>query len=242
MPLHPCEESLDDPAPLIATQPSSVLCRAFHAVRLMWRDHLDALFAKLGVKRIAVVCAVADQILRLRFDHVEVERQLHERNFVVIRRMRRDRQRQAMTIDYRHDFHAFSSSRRPDLLTAAFRRGEGGVDVALGFVDLAVFAKHIGKIGQRSANHFALAPLLKAAMYRLVVGVALRKHVPLSAGVQDPQHRFEHFASRNRLSTWTIIRDVFLGKMLPNALPLFIGQSDHGRQLYADPITYAILR
>ena len=39
----------------------------------MRRDHLNAVVSQLLIQRIAVVGAIADQILRLGFDHVEVE-------------------------------------------------------------------------------------------------------------------------------------------------------------------------
>jgi len=54
----------------------------------VWRDHLDAVSAQLLVQGIAVVGAVTDQILRLGFDHVEVEAQLHQADFVMVGRMR----------------------------------------------------------------------------------------------------------------------------------------------------------
>src|SRR6266699_4200583 len=72
----------------------------------MRRDHLDAVLAQLLIEWIAVVGAIADQILRLGLDHVEVEAQLYEPNFVVIGGMRADRERQSMTIHDCHDFHA----------------------------------------------------------------------------------------------------------------------------------------
>ena len=39
----------------------------------MRRDHLNAVVSQLLIQRIAVVGAIADQILRLGFDHVEVD-------------------------------------------------------------------------------------------------------------------------------------------------------------------------
>src|SRR6476661_7647146 len=50
----------------------------------MRRDHLDAVLAQLLIEWNAVVGAIADQILRLGLDHVEVEAQLYQPNFVVI--------------------------------------------------------------------------------------------------------------------------------------------------------------
>src|SRR5438094_4152816 len=78
----------------------------------MRRDHLDAVLAQLLIEWIAVVGAIADQILRLGLDHVEVEAQLYETNFMAIGGMRADRKRQSLTIHDCHDFHAFPALRQ----------------------------------------------------------------------------------------------------------------------------------
>jgi hypothetical protein len=39
----------------------------------MRRDHLNAVVSQLLIQRIPVIGAIADQILRLGFDHVEVK-------------------------------------------------------------------------------------------------------------------------------------------------------------------------
>src|SRR5579862_1536278 len=127
-----------------------------------------------------------------------------------------------MTIDYRHDFHAFSAPSRPNLLAATLGRCKRRVDIALRLIELALRAQSVGQIGQRGANHLALAPLLKATVYRLVVRVGLRKHVPLSAGVENPQHRLKHFARGNWLAPRAIVGVVLFRKMLPDQLPLLV--------------------
>ena len=66
-----------------------------------------------------------------RFDHVEVEAQLHQADFVVVRRMRADGERQAVAIDNRHDFHAFPALCRADFCSTTLRHHEGRVDEAL---------------------------------------------------------------------------------------------------------------
>jgi hypothetical protein len=63
--------------------------------------------------------ATTNQVLGLRLDHVEVEAQLHQGDFMVVRSMCADRQRQPVTIDNRHDFsHLYRvwSARRNMLL------------------------------------------------------------------------------------------------------------------------------
>src|SRR5215510_8043464 len=96
----------------------------------MRRDHLDAVLAQLLIEWIAVVGAIADQILRLGLDHVEVEAQLYQPNFVVIGGMRADRERQSMTIHDCHDFHAFPALRRSDPNPATLRHHERRIDEA----------------------------------------------------------------------------------------------------------------
>src|SRR5207249_8936333 len=100
----------------------------------MRRDHLDAVLAQLLIEWIAVVGPIADQILRLGLDHVEVEAQLYEPNFVVIGGMRADRERQSMTIHDCHDFHAFPTLRRSDPRPATLRHHELRITYAFSFI------------------------------------------------------------------------------------------------------------
>ena len=83
LPLDPGEEALDEPAPRVTAEPSSILRERLSAIGAMRCNHLDALSSQLLVQRVAVVGAVTDQILRLGFDHVEVEAQLHPADFVM---------------------------------------------------------------------------------------------------------------------------------------------------------------
>src|SRR5205809_5934871 len=96
----------------------------------MRRDHLDAVLTQLLIEWIAVVGAIADQIFRLGLDHVEVEAQLYQPNFVVIGGMRADRKRQSMTIHDCHDFHAFPALRRSDPRPATLRHHASRIDEA----------------------------------------------------------------------------------------------------------------
>ena len=87
MQLQPGKEPFDEPASLIAPQPPAVLGLVpLEPVVAMRGNHLDAVALKLRVERVAVIRAIANQVLGLRFDHVELEAQLHERDLVVIRR------------------------------------------------------------------------------------------------------------------------------------------------------------
>ena len=141
--------------------------------------------------------------------------------------VRTHRQRQSMTIHYRHDFHAFSTLGWTDLRTSALGHRKGRVDEALFFVQHPFVAKFIGNIRQDSTQNFAVAPRLKPTMHGFVVRIALGQHVPLRASVENPQDCFEHAPRRNRFASRTTIRNVFLRKMIPNALPMLVAEPNH---------------
>src|SRR5450756_1823402 len=90
----------------------------------------------------------------------------------------------------------------------------------------AVFTQRIGQVGDYAAQYFACAPLLKASMHRLTVGVALRQQVPLGTGGENPKRRVEHSARRYRLASRPILRNSFLRKVLPDSIPLLIGHTN----------------
>src|SRR5262249_49972050 len=71
LPLNPSKEALHEPASHIAAQPSPILRGRLASVAAMRRDHLDAVLAQLLIEWIAIVGAIANQILRLGLDHVE---------------------------------------------------------------------------------------------------------------------------------------------------------------------------
>ena len=132
-----------------------------------------------------------------------------------------------MTIDDSHDLHALAALGRPDGLAPALGAGEGGVDEGFPLVDHSALSPFVGQIGEHPAQDFALAPLLEAPMHGLVVRVALRQHVPLGPGIENPQNAFEHLACGHRLATRAAFGNVLLGKMLPDTLPLLIAQPQH---------------
>ena len=73
---------------------------------------------------------------------------------------------------------------------------------------------------------FLLAPFLKTAVHRLVVGVILGKHVSLGAGVENPQHGLQDTSRGYRLAPRTPLENVLLRKMRSNSFPLGIRQAD----------------
>src|SRR6516165_5445833 len=107
----------------------------FAAIGAVWRDQLDPVSSQFIVERVAVVGAITDQIFWLGFNHVEVEAQLHQANFMMIGGVRAYRKRQSMTIDNRHDFHAFSALRCAHFCPTAFSHYECRIDEAFFFIE-----------------------------------------------------------------------------------------------------------
>ena len=98
---------------------------------------------------------------------------------------------------------------------------------ALFFVQHPFVAEFIGNIRQGLTQNFAVAPRLKPTMHGFVVRIALRQHVPLRASVENSQDCFEHAPRRNRFASGTTTRNVFLRKMIPNALPMLVAEPNH---------------
>ncbi len=67
LPLYPSEETLDEPPSHITAQAPPILSGRLGSVGPVRRDHFDAVLSQLLIQRIAVIGAIADQILRLGF-------------------------------------------------------------------------------------------------------------------------------------------------------------------------------
>ena len=141
--MKPRPESFDKPSTLIATELSTVLRWLKNSILLMRRNHLDAVVLQIIIEAVAVISFVADQLLRLRFDHVEIEGQLNERDLMVIGSMCGDSQRKAVAIYNTHDFHAFSAFCRADAISSSLGWRERCIDKGLAFIDHAGLAQGV---------------------------------------------------------------------------------------------------
>lgn len=223
--MKPGPEALGEPTSVVATEGTTVPSLAHRAVLPMRRDHLHALVRQSGIKLVTFVHLVADELLGLGIDHVEVEGQLDQRDLVVIGEVRRDRERQSVAIHDSHDSHASSALGRPNVVAAGLGRGGRRIDEAFRWIKLSRLARHVRQLAEGITLHIVVTPLLKTTMHRLVVRMALRKHVPLKARVQDPQRVLEDLSGRNRFAPWRIVRVALFRKMLADEISLFIGES-----------------
>ena len=90
------------------------------------------------------------------------------------------------------------------------------------FIQCTFIAECVSKIDEHIPQNFVAAPLLKSAMHRFVVRIALRQHVPLGTGVENPENGFENTTGGYRLAASAIGRNMLLRKMFPDASPLFV--------------------
>ena len=207
----------------------------------MGRDHVDAVLFEVVIEAIAVIRPIANEMLGFRFQHVEVETELDQGDFMMMRRMRTDREGQPVPIHNRENLHAFPAFREAHGVPAALGRRKGGIDEAFALVHHAFFPQRIGQLREDLPQHLPLAPLLESAMHRLVVGIALRQEVPLRARIQNPEHGLQDRSCGDGLPPRSRIRDMLFRKVLPNPLPLIVAQAKHvrayrdesaGRQLF----------
>ena len=194
----------------------------------MRRDQVHPVLVEVGIEAIAVIRPISDEMLGLGLEHVEVETELYQGDFMMIRRMRAHREGQSVPIHNRQDFHALAALREADGLAAALGRRKRGINETLAFINGPFVTQRVCQLGEDLSQDLPLTPLLEPAMHCLVVGIALREQVPLRAGVQNPEHRFQDGPGWDRFAARASVRDVLFRKMIPNPLPLIVAQPQHG--------------
>ena len=195
----------------------------------MGRDQVDAVLLKVVIEPIAIIGSIADEMLGLGLQHVDVETELHERDLMMSGRVRTDREPQPVPIHNRENLHALPAFREVPLVPAALRGGKGRIDETLSFIDPAFIAQRVRQLGQDVPQHLALTPLLKSPMDGFVIRITLREQVPLGPGVQNSEHGFQDRSGRHRFAPWAGIRDVLFREVFPNPVPLIITQAQHVR-------------
>lgn len=136
----------------------------------MRSNHVHPVLLEVIIQSITVVGAVPNEMLGLGLQHGEVETEWDQRDFMMVRGMRADRDGEPMAIDNRQDFHALPALGEAYSLAAALGRRKRGIDEALAFVDRPFVAQGIGQLRKDVPQHLPLTPLLEAAMDGFVVG------------------------------------------------------------------------
>jgi hypothetical protein len=106
--LQPREQPLHLPPAFISPEHSSILRRGFHSIRLVRRDHLDALLAKLLVQRVRVIRPVADQSLRLPVGKNFGDSLSDKSDFMRRSRRRAYGERKTIAVCHRHELRTFA--------------------------------------------------------------------------------------------------------------------------------------
>ena len=200
MPLNPGKELFHQPAPFITTQSTAILCPGYYPIPAMRLDYLNTHLTRFLVQLVAVVRAISNQEIVLCLDRAEVETQLHQDDFMVVRRMRDDRQWQPVTINNYNNLQSLATINWPDLIIATLRRCKRGIDNTFRFIQRAFIVQRVGRIDEHTPQDFVAAPLLEATKHCFVVQVALRQQAPLGTGIEVPEHGFDDLAGRCRLA------------------------------------------
>jgi hypothetical protein len=103
----------------------------------MGRNEVDTLLLEVGIEAVAVVRPIADEMFGFGLEHVEIETELDQGDFVMIRGVRAGREGQSVPIHNCKNLHALPTFREAHRVPAAPRGRKGGVDEALALVNRA---------------------------------------------------------------------------------------------------------
>jgi hypothetical protein len=106
--LQPGIQSFNLPATLIAPQLAPILSCGFDAIATMRSDHFNALRQELCVQRIAVICPISDQALRLCQDKSRCESCFHKGDFIWRSTFNVYGDRKTRAVCQRHDLRTFA--------------------------------------------------------------------------------------------------------------------------------------
>jgi hypothetical protein len=106
--LQPRKQPLNLPPPLVSPEYSPILCRGFYSIRLVRRDHLDALLPKLLIQRIRVIRSVAYESLWL-FIGKNFSDSFSDKSDLMRRSRRRVYgERKTIAVCHRHELRTFA--------------------------------------------------------------------------------------------------------------------------------------
>jgi len=189
---EPRNGSFHNPTMAIAAHGASILRAIFgKPVLAVWRDHFYAQLGERFIQSIEIICLIADQSLRLGIGRKKLQGLLHHRGLAHARRIDRDPQRNPLIINHQLNLRAFAFAGEPDGSSAAFGRGEGRIDKALLEVNAASLDQATNNSTQELAESFVLAPELKVVMHRRLRWKGRWQILPLDAGVENEEDRFE---------------------------------------------------
>ena len=204
--LKPREQPFDLPTAFVAAQDSTVLCRRFLPVRLMRRNHLDALLLKFCVERVTIIGFVANQSLRLFMGKNLSESFSDKGDFMRASRRRVNGERKTIAVCHRHELRTFaplglSHSESPFLATTNVP--------SIKHSDKSRSPRSLRSCARASSplrNVPSLTdPLLKSAMARLVRREAVGHVLPACAASQYPENAIHDLAGVSPRSAAPIV-------------------------------------
>jgi hypothetical protein len=106
--LQPRKQPLHLPSPLVSPEYSPILRRRFHSIRFMRRYHLNASLLKFLVQRVAIICPVAYESLRLLVGKNFSESFCDKSDFMRRSRRRVYGDRKTIAVCHRHELRTFA--------------------------------------------------------------------------------------------------------------------------------------
>lgn len=79
------------------------------ARRAVWGDPIHSVALEVVIEAVAVIRAIADEMLGLGLQHVEVEAELHQGDLMMVGQMGTDGEGQPMPINNRDNLHALAA-------------------------------------------------------------------------------------------------------------------------------------
>lgn len=118
------------------------------------------------------------------------------------------------------EFHALATFCEPHGLAATRGRRKRGINETFPLVDRTFVPQRGDQLGEDLPQYLPLTPVLEPTMDHFAGGIALRQEGPLSAGVQNPEHRLQDRLGRHGPAAGTAIQDVFFRKSAPEIAPI----------------------
>jgi hypothetical protein len=144
-----------------------------------------------------------------------------------------------MTVDYRHDFRAFSALCLSHACSALLGRRENAVNERFPQVKVAFVVERFGEDMEHVFQNSAPNPPLKAPMAGPMRRIAIWQVRPCCACPQDPQDSVEHSAVLFPRAPTTVLAARRHGQEGSNDFPLIVSQVTRTRSCVGHPVRMA---
>lgn len=94
----------------------------------MGRNEVDAILLEVIIESVVVIGPIANEMLGVGLQYIEIETELDQGDFVMIRRVRTDGEGEPVSIHNRENLHALPAFCEAHSIPAPLRGRKGGID------------------------------------------------------------------------------------------------------------------